>query len=57
MAGYFYNELNRILCDMTSYEPLELHEDDDGLIWNDFTVPPSVFTMFMRGVHLKDPLM
>lgn len=30
MAGYFYNELNRILCSATSYEPLELR-DDDGL--------------------------
>ena len=32
MAGYFYNELNCILCDTTSYEPPEPH-DDDGLIW------------------------
>lgn len=31
VAGYFYNELNCILCDTTSYEPPERH-DDDGLI-------------------------
>lgn len=56
VAGYFYNELDLILCDTKSYEPLELH-DGYGLIWNDFMVPSGMFTMFMTRVHLKDTLM
>lgn len=32
VAGYFYNELNHISCDISSYWPEKLH-DGNGLMW------------------------